>query len=156
MTYSIGDNLSDLTAASTAGEFRMRERAGRWVVLYFYPKDNTSACTLEARDFSAAVDEFAALSADVVGISRDSLKVHAGFCTRQDLKIELISDAQEQLCTAFDVIKLKTMYGKQCRGIVRSTFLIDPQGVLVKQWRAVKVPGHVQAVLDELRARQSA
>ena len=127
----IGDNLNPLTAPSTAGEFNLASRAGRWVVLYFYPKDNTSACTQEAIDFTAAKQTFAELGADIVGISRDSVRTHTNFCARRELTIELISDSDETLCTRFDVIKPKIMYGKPCRGIVRSTFLIDPEGNLV-------------------------
>ncbi len=151
----IGDNLNPLTAPSTAGEFNLASRAGRWVVLYFYPKDNTSACTQEAIDFTAAKQTFAELGADIVGISRDSVRTHANFCARRELTIELISDSDETLCTRFDVIKPKIMYGKPCRGIVRSTFLIDPEGNLVHEWRGIKVPGHVEAVLAELRRRQA-
>ncbi len=156
MTYDIGDNISDICAPSTSGTFCAKDHAGKWLVLYFYPKDNTSACTLEGKDFSARLDEFTALNAHVAGVSRDSLKTHQGFCTRQELTVELISDKDEVLCTAFDVIKPKIMYGKPCRGIVRSTFLIDPQGTVVHAWRAVKVPGHVQSVIDEIKRRQSA
>ena len=151
----IGDNLNPLTAPSTAGEFNLASRAGRWVVLYFYPKDNTSACTQEAIDFTAAKQTFAELGADIVGISRDSVRTHANFCARRELTIELISDSDETLCTRFDVIKPKIRYGKPCRGIVRSTFLIDPEGNLVHEWRGIKVPGHVEAVLAELRRRQA-
>ena len=149
--YSIGDSVVDIKASSTLGDFSMASRAGRWVVFYFYPKDNTSGCTLEARDFSAARETFAAEGCDIVGVSRDSVKTHQGFCTRQELTIELVSDKDEALCTAFDVIKPKVMYGKPCRGIVRSTFLIDPQGKLAFEWRGVKVPGHVEAVLEKIR-----
>ena len=149
--YSIGDSVVDIKASSTLGDFSMASRAGRWVVFYFYPKDNTSGCTLEARDFSAARETFAAEGCDIVGVSRDSVKTHQGFCTRQELTIELVSDKDEALCTAFDVIKPKVMYGKPCRGIVRSTFLINPEGVIVREWRGVKVPGHVQAVLEKIR-----
>ena len=151
----IGDNLNPLTAPSTAGEFNLASRAGRWVVLYFYPKDNTSACTQEAIDFTAAKQTFAELGADIVGISRDSVRTHTNFCAQRELTIELISDSDETLCTRFDVIKPKIMYGKPCRGIVRSTFLIDPEGNLVHEWRGIKVPGHVEAVLAELRRRQA-
>lgn len=128
---------------------------GQRTILYFYPKDNTSGCTLEARDFSAARETFAAEGCDIVGVSRDSVKTHQGFCTRQELTIELVSDKDEALCTAFDVIKPKVMYGKPCRGIVRSTFLINPEGVIVREWRGVKVPGHVEAVLAALREEKA-
>ncbi len=154
--YKIGESAADVKGPSTKGEFDMRAHAGRWVVLYFYPKDNTSACTLEARDFSAAKDKFDAEGCDIAGVSRDSVRTHEGFCARQDLSIELISDKDEALCTAFDVIKPKVMYGKPCRGIVRSTFLIDPAGVIVREWRGVKVPGHVEEVLAALRELKAA
>lgn len=156
MAYDVGDNVSGVTAPSTAGQFAVGDHAGRWLVLYFYPKDNTSACTVEARDFSAAKADFDAEGADIVGVSRDSLRTHQGFCTRQELAIELASDTDEALCTAFDVIKPKVMYGKPCRGIVRSTFLIDPAGTIVAAWRKVKVPGHVAEVLAEIRKRRAA
>ena len=120
--FNLGDNVSSIKAASTLGEFDMAAHNGSWVVLYFYPKDNTSACTLEAKGFSAAKADFEKEGAYIVGVSRDSLKTHQGFCTRQELSIELIADKDEALCQAFDVIKPKIMYGKQCRGIVRSTF----------------------------------
>ena len=128
--FQIGETVVNVKGPSTAGDFDLQALRGRWVVLYFYPKDNTSACTMEARDFTAAVPQFEALNAKVIGVSRDSVKTHEGFCTRQELGIELVSDKSEELCTAFDVIKPKVMYGKPCRGIVRSTFLIDPQGRL--------------------------
>lgn len=153
--YSIGDSVVDIKASSTLGDFSMASHAGRWVVFYFYPKDNTSGCTLEARDFSAARETFAAEGCDIVGVSRDSVKTHQGFCTRQELTIELVSDKDEALCTAFDVIKPKVMYGKPCRGIVRSTLLINPEGVIVREWRGVKVPGHVEAVLAALREEKA-
>lgn len=152
----LGDIVTDFTAPSTRGQFTLAARRGRWIVLYFYPKDNTSACTLEGQEFTAAQDAFAALNADIVGISRDGVKTHENFCNRHGVGVELISDKEEALCTQFDVIKNKIMYGKPCRGINRSTFLIDPDGKLAAQWKAVKVPGHVQAVLNELKALQNA
>ena len=154
--YNLGDDVGSIKAASTLGEFDMSAHLGSWVVLYFYPKDNTSACTLEARGFSAAKAEFEKEGAYIVGVSRDSVKTHQGFCTRQELCIELISDKEEALCQAFDVIKPKIMYGKQCRGIMRSTFLINPQGKIAHQWRGVKVPGHVEEVLAALKELKSA
>ena len=147
----IGDILENVRGESTSGEFDLAAFRGHWVVFYFYPKDNTSGCTLEAKDFSAAQQDFAGVNAKIVGVSRDSVKSHQGFCERQELTIELVSDKSEELCTRFDVIKPKVMYGKPCRGIVRSTFLLDPQGKLVFEWRGVKVPGHVQAVLEKIR-----
>lgn len=149
--FQIGETVVNVKGPSTAGDFDLEAHRGRWVVIYFYPKDNTSACTIEARDFTAAVPQFEALNAKVIGVSRDSVKTHEGFCTRQELGIELVSDKSEELCTAFDVIKPKVMYGKPSRGIVRSTFLINPQGRLAFEWRGVKVPGHVESVLEKIR-----
>ena len=150
----VGDTLSGITAPSTRGVFDIEARRGRWLVLYFYPKDNTSGCTLEGRDFSARVEAFDELGCDVVGVSRDSVKSHEGFCARQDLRIELVSDRDETLCALFDVIKPKVMYGKSVRGVVRSTYVVDPQGVVRRVWSGVKVPGHVAEVLAELKAMQ--
>ena len=149
--FAIGDVVTGVRGDSTAGRFDLDSHRSQWVVLYFYPKDNTSGCTLEARDFTAAKARFETLNAKVVGVSRDSVKTHEGFCARQELSIELVSDKSEALCTLFDVIKPKVMYGKPCRGIVRSTFLIDPEGRLAFEWRGVKVPGHVEAVLEKIR-----
>lgn len=127
-----------------------------WVVLYFYPKDNTPGCTTESRDFNALLPEFDACDATVLGVSRDSARSHAGFRKKQDLAFELISDGDEALCRAFDVIQPKKLYGRDYEGIERSTFLIDPQGRVQQVWRKVKVPGHAQAVLDALRTAQAA
>ena len=149
--FAIGDVVTGVRGDSTAGRFDLDSHRSQWVVLYFSPKDNTSGCTLEARDFTAAKARFETLNAKVVGVSRDSVKTHEGFCARQELSIELVSDKSEALCTLFDVIKSKVMYGKPCRGIVRSTFLIDPEGRLAFEWRGVKVPGHVEAVLEKIR-----
>ena len=156
VTLQPGDMAPDFKSTTQTGEtLTLADLRGQRTILYFYPKDNTSGCTLEARDFSAARETFAAEGCDIVGVSRDSVKTHQGFCTRQELTIELVSDKDEALCTAFDVIKPKVMYGKPCRGIVRSTFLINPEGVIVREWRGVKVPGHVEAVLAALREEKA-
>ncbi|TXI49788.1 MAG: peroxiredoxin [Lysobacter sp.] len=141
--------LSDGTAAALA------DFAGRWVVLYFYPKDSTPGCTTEGLEFNALLPKFEKLGCDVLGVSRDSIKSHQNFCEKQGFKFPLISDADETLCNAFDVIQEKNMYGKKVLGIVRSTFLIDPDGKLTAEWRGVKVAGHAQAVLDALKAAQA-
>lgn len=122
-----------------------------WLALYFYPKNNTPGCTTEGRDFNALWPQFKALGADVLGVSRDTLKSHGNFCAKHGFAFDLVSDADGALCRAFDVIKPKKLYGREYIGIERSTFLIDPAGKLRQQWRAVKVPGHAQAVLDALR-----
>lgn len=121
------------------------------VVLYFYPKDSTPGCTTEGQDFRRLHPEFLALGAVVLGVSRDSLRSHENFRCKQEFPFELISDEDEKLCEAFSVIKLKNMYGKQVRGIERSTFVIDASGQVCHEWRGVKVPGHAQAVLDFVR-----
>lgn len=125
---------------------------GQIVVLFFYPKDNTPGCTNETRDFGALHAEFAATDCAVFGISRDSLKSHENFKAKLELPFELVSDPEEQACEAFGVMKLKNMYGKQVRGIERSTFLIDAAGAIAREWRGVKVPGHAEEVLAAARA----
>ncbi len=137
-------------AKTTLGEF-----AGRWLVLYFYPKDSTPGCTTEGIDFNALLPEFNRLGATVMGVSRDSVKSHDNFCAKQGFNFPLISDSDEALCSAFDVIRMKNMYGKQVRGIERSTFLVSPDSRLVQAWRKVKVAGHAAAVLDALKASQT-
>lgn len=121
------------------------------LVLYFYPKDNTPGCTNETKDFGALHADFAAAGCRVLGISRDSLKSHENFKAKLELPFDLLSDSEELACGIFDVVKMKNMYGKQVRGIVRSTFVLDRNGVLRKEWRGVKVPGHAQAVLDYVK-----
>jgi peroxiredoxin Q/BCP len=139
-------------AAATGGAtVSVAGQAGRPFVLYFYPKDNTPGCTDEGIQFRDLYAQFQAAGCDVYGVSRDSLKSHEGFKAKMSFPFELISDPDETLCQMFGVMKMKNMYGKQVRGIERSTFLIDGKGVVRKQWRGVKVPGHAQAVLDELR-----
>jgi thioredoxin-dependent peroxiredoxin len=140
--------IADFTAAATGGPFTLSEHRGHPVVLYFYPKDNTPGCTTEGQQFRDLYKQFRKLGAVVAGVSRDSLKSHENFKAKMELPFELISDADEKLCSQFEVIKMKNMYGKQVRGIERSTFVIDGQGKLAKEWRGVKVPGHAQAVLD--------
>ncbi|RUL79872.1 peroxiredoxin [Dyella choica] len=126
---------------------------GQWVVLYFYPKDSTPGCTSEAQDFRDLYPKFQKRHAEIIGVSRDSVKSHANFASKQELPFPLLSDADEAWCQAFDVIHEKVLYGKRHMGVVRSTFLIDPDGKLAAQWRGVKVPGHAQAVLDAIPAR---
>jgi len=127
---------------------------GKWVVLYFYPKDSTPGCTLESQDFRDNYPAFLALNAIVLGVSRDSIKSHENFKMKEALPFELISDNDELICQQLDVIKMKSMYGKSVRGIERSTFLIDPEGILRHEWRAVSVKGHVTEVLKTLASLQ--
>ena len=129
--------------------------AGHWLVLYFYPKDSTPGCTTEGLEFNALLPQFQALGASVLGVSRDSVKSHDNFCARQGFRFPLVSDADERLCRAFGVIQPKKLYGREYEGIVRSTFLIDPEGRIAHVWQPVKVAGHAQAVLDTLKDAQS-
>lgn len=124
---------------------------GKNLVLYFYPKDNTPGCTREGQDFRDHYAAFQDANTDIVGVSRDSVKVHENFCAKQSFPFDLISDADETLCALFDVIKEKNMYGRKYLGIERSTFLIDGSGVLRQEWRKVRVPGHVEAVLEAVK-----
>jgi thioredoxin-dependent peroxiredoxin len=145
--------VPDFSAAATGGsDFKLSDHAGHPVVIYFYPKDNTPGCTVEGADFRDRHKKFARHGAVIVGISRDSLKSHEGFKAKMGFPFELISDADEALCTRFGVIKMKNMYGKKVRGIERSTFLIGPDRTLVREWRKVKVEGHAQEVLEAVKA----
>jgi peroxiredoxin Q/BCP len=148
----IGKKVTDFSLPATAGTFKLSAQKGHPVVLYFYPKDNTPGCTTEGANFRDLHQSFAKLGAVVAGVSRDSLKSHEGFKAKMEFPFELLSDADEALCKQFDVIKMKNMYGKQVRGIERSTFLIGPDGKLVQEWRKVKVAGHADAVLEAVKA----
>jgi len=148
-----GKKVPDFAAPATGGTtFRLSEHKGHPVVLYFYPKDNTPGCTTEGENFRDLHSEFARLGAVIAGVSRDSVKSHEGFKAKMAFPFDLISDADEKLCTQFGVIKMKNMYGKQVRGIERSTFLIGPDGTLAQEWRGVKVAGHAAAVLEAVKA----
>ena len=133
----------------------LADYAGRWLVLYFYPKDSTPGCTTEGLDFNALLPRFRELGAEVLGVSRDSVKSHDNFCAKQGFDFALVSDRDEALCRAFDVIHEKNMYGRKVLGVVRSTFLLSPDSRIAREWRGVKVPGHAQAVLDALKAEAS-
>ncbi len=146
-----GKKVPDFKAESTGGEFRLAAQKGHRVVIYFYPKDNTPGCTTESEAFAAAHEHFVEADCRVFGVSRDSLKSHAGFKAKLDLPFELLSDPDESVCELFGVMKMKNMYGKQVRGIERSTFLIGADGKLIQEWRGVKVPGHVDQVLAAAR-----
>ena len=144
--------VDDFSVASTGGTFTLSEHKGHPVVLYFYPKDDTPGCTLEGAQFRDLHRQFAKLGAVVAGVSRDSLKSHQNFKAKMKFPFELIADADEKLCARFGVIKMKNMYGRQVRGIERSTFLIGPDGMLVSEWRKVKADGHAREVLDAVAA----
>ncbi|HZP67107.1 MAG TPA: peroxiredoxin [Rudaea sp.] len=147
-----GAKLPDLTGPTNAGDVRLRDLAGKWVVVYFYPKDSTPGCTREAQDFRDLAKRFDKAGAVVLGVSRDSLKSHANFATKQELRFALVADADETWCRAFDVIHEKVLYGRRHLGVVRSTFLFGPDGRLRREWRGVKVPGHAADVLAAIEA----
>ncbi|MEI2417747.1 peroxiredoxin [Orrella sp. JC864] len=151
-TACIGKPAPGFTAQSTIGPLSLAQCQGRAVVLYFYPKDNTPGCTTESQDFRDLYQEFLDAGCLVIGVSRDSLKSHENFCNKHALKFPLIADPDETVCNLYGVIKQKNMYGKQVRGIERSTFLIDAQGKLVQEWRGVKVPNHAREVLQAARS----
>ncbi len=145
----IDQNVPDFTLPATGGkDFTLSYFRNKTLVLYFYPKDSTPGCTTEAQQFRDLYPAFTKAGCVVVGVSRDSVRSHENFRLKQDLPFDLLSDADEELCTQFAAIKMKSMYGKQVRGIERSTFVIDGKGVLRREWRGVKIPGHAQDVLD--------
>jgi len=154
-TLNPGDNAPDIALPVwPEGSLKLSDLQGQWTVLYFYPKDSTPGCTTESCEFRDALPDFSAAKAAIIGVSRDSLASHQRFADKQSLPFQLISDADELLCKAFDVIQMKNMYGKQVRGIERSTFLIDPQGVVREAWRKVRVKEHVATVLARLQELQ--
>ncbi len=140
---------AEMTGGTT---FRLSDYRGKNLVLYFYPKDNTPGCTTEGMQFRDLYPQFKQANTEIFGISRDSIRSHEGFKAKLELPFELISDPDETLCNMFDVMKMKNMYGKQVRGVERCTFIIDGSGKLVKEWRGVKVPGHVDEVLEFMKA----
>lgn len=155
MTTMLNSPVPELSLAATSGvQFNSQDYHGQFLVLYFYPKDSTPGCTTQGMQFRDMHAEFQAANAVIFGISRDSLKSHENFKAKYSFPFELISDSEELACQAFDVIKQKNMYGKQVRGIERSTFLIDPQGVIVREWRGVKVDGHAAEVLASIQSFQ--
>ncbi|MGB5734961.1 MAG: peroxiredoxin [Thiohalocapsa sp.] len=152
MAIAIGETIPDLALPATGDKtLKLSDFRGQRLVLYFYPKASTPGCTQEGLDFTAAADAFAALNTVTVGASRDGIKAQENFKAKQGFSFDLLSDKDEVLCKAFDVIKLKKMYGKESLGVERSTFLIDEQGVLRQEWRGVKVKGHVDEVLEAVR-----
>lgn len=152
MSVSVGQPVPDFTAEATSDTIvRLSELQGKQVVIYFYPKASTPGCTTEGGDFRDRKAAFDDANTLILGVSRDGIRAQENFKARQDFNFELISDKEESLCRLFDVIKLKKMYGKEHLGVERSTFLIDRHGTLAREWRKVKVPGHVEAVLDAAR-----
>ena len=146
---AIDQTVPDFSATMTSEKnFQLSEQLGKNIILYFYPKDNTPGCTTESIAFRELHPEFQQKNTEIFGISRDSLRSHEGFKAKLDLPFDLISDPEEALCSLFRVMKMKNMYGKTVRGIERSTFIIDAKGILVKEWRGVKVAAHVDEVLE--------
>jgi peroxiredoxin Q/BCP len=157
MAVAIDQPVADFEAPATSGQtVNLASLKGKQVVIYFYPKDSTPGCTTQGQGFRDQLDAFKAANTEVFGVSRDSLKSHENFKAKQAFTFELISDKEEALCQLFDVIKLKKLYGKEYMGVDRSTFLIDKEGVLRQEWRGVKVPGHVDAVLAAAQALNKA
>lgn len=153
MSLTLGQNLPDFTAEATSNQqVTLSALKGKKAVIYFYPKDSTPGCTTQGGDFRDLYSAFQAANTEIFGISRDSIKSHENFKAKQSFPFELISDKDEALCKIFDVLKLKMMFGKEHMGIERSTFLIDEEGKLIQEWRKVKVPGHVQQVLEAVQA----
>jgi peroxiredoxin Q/BCP len=153
MAVELNTPVADFTADATSGQnVQLSALKGRQVVIYFYPKDSTPGCTTEGQDFRDHYPAFQAANTAVFGVSRDGMKSHENFKCKQAFPFELISDKDESVCQLFDVIKLKKLYGKEYLGVDRSTFLIDKDGVLRQEWRGVKVPGHVEAVLAAAQA----
>lgn len=157
MAVAIDQPVSDFQIAATSEKtVKLSDLKGKQVVIYFYPKDSTPGCTTEGQGFRDHYADFQAANTEIFGVSRDSLKSHENFKAKQGFPFELLSDKDEALCQLFDVIKLKKLYGKEYLGVDRSTFLIDKDGVLRHEWRGVKVPGHVESVLEQAKALNNA
>jgi len=152
-TVAIDQPVADFTAKATSEQtVTLSELRGKNVVIYFYPKDSTPGCTTEGQNFRDLIDDFSTQDTVIFGVSRDGMRAHENFKAKQSFPFELISDPDEELCKQFDVIKLKKNYGREYMGVDRSTFLIDKKGVLRKEWRSVKVKGHVDEVLEAVKA----
>ena len=154
---NVGDVVPDFCLPNQdEEEICLRDIKGRWIVLYFYPKDNTPGCTTEACDFTAALPDFEGLNATILGVSPDSPKKHRNFIEKKDLKITLLADEEKEVCQLFGVWQLKKNYGREYMGVVRSTFIIDPEGKIAAKWENVRVKGHVEAVKEKLVELQNA
>jgi peroxiredoxin Q/BCP len=150
---TLGKPVADFTLPATGGkDISLSDFRGKNVVIYFYPKDNTPGCTTEGQDFRDRINTFRRRNSVVLGVSRDSIKSHENFKSKQEFPFDLLSDAEEQACQLFGVIKEKNMYGRKVLGIERSTFLIDAEGILRREWRKVTVNGHVEEVLEAIKS----
>lgn len=150
-TPNIGDTVPGFEAPSTQGEINSNDWRNRFTVLFFYPRNNTPGCTTESKDFASLYQQFKDLNSEVFGISRDTLKSHENVTKKLSLPYALIADPEETICNLFGVMKQKSMFGKQVKGIERSTFVFDKDGILIKEWRKIKVPGHAQEVLSYIK-----
>jgi len=151
---SVGKRVENFTLPATGDQnLSLSDFKGRNLIIYFYPKDNTPGCTREGQDFRDLYPQFIDANADILGVSRDSVRTHGNFKTKHEFPFHLLADSEELLCRQFDVIHEKKLYGRTYMGIERSTFLIDTEGVLQQEWRKVRVPDHAQLVLDALKAR---
>jgi peroxiredoxin Q/BCP len=150
---SVGKHVENFTLPATGDQnLSLSDFSGRSLIIYFYPKDNTPGCTREGQDFRDLYAQFTKAGADILGVSRDSVRIHENFRKKHEFPFHLLSDSDEQLCKQFDVIHEKKLYGRTYMGIERSTFLIGPDGVLQQEWRKLRVPGHAEAVLEALKA----
>jgi thioredoxin-dependent peroxiredoxin len=150
----VGDTIPDFVASATSGKkFKLSQHRGKKVVLYFYPKDATPGCTIEGHEFTKLLPEFKKLNTEVYGISRDDMKSHEKFKSKQCFAFELLSDEDEKICDIFDIVQQKNMYGKMVMGIVRSTYVIDEKGKVAHVWRKVKAEGHAQEVLSAVKEK---
>ena len=148
----LGKKCPKFTAEATSGKnISSEDFLGKNLVIYFYPKDSTPGCTTEGQDFRDNYKNFKKLNTEILGVSRDSVKSHENFKLKQSFPFELLSDPDEKMCKSFDVLKMKSMYGREYMGVDRSTFLINKEGKVVKEWRSVKVKGHVDEVLEETK-----
>jgi peroxiredoxin Q/BCP len=145
--------IKDFSLPATGGRiFQLSKLSSDYLVLYFYPKDNTPGCTTEGEQFRDAYEDFRNAGCEIAGVSRDSLKSHENFKAKFNFPFDLLSDEDETVCSQFQVIKMKNMYGKQVRGIERSTFVLDAERTVLREWRGVKVPGHVEEVLEYIKS----
>ncbi|MFM8758109.1 MAG: peroxiredoxin [Methylophilaceae bacterium] len=145
--------LPDFELPSTGNKtFKLSQHLNQTLIIYFYPKDATPGCTTQGQQFRDHYDEFKALNVEIVGVSRDTIRSHENFKAKYQFPFELLADTEEIACKIFDVVKMKKMYGKEVRGIERSTFILDAQGKIIKEWRGVKVDGHIQEILTFLRS----
>jgi peroxiredoxin Q/BCP len=155
-TVTVGSKVTNFSVPSTAGNFNLQEHAGKYLVLYFYPRDNTPGCTQEGKDFRDLYSKFQQLNTDIFGISRDSIESHNKFKTSQEFPFELLADTNGDICELFDVLDLKNSTDKSTCSMTRTTFVIDPTGILLGDWRTVKVAGHAAEVLNFINDKVNA